>query len=161
MTVRPRAVFLVLIILLAGGSTIAHDEHAPFSMDDFRWQHRPLLILAPRLEDGDYVEQLELLGGEDDALIDRDMAVIHVGGDGGCVDFIGPRSDDRPRQRPLGRVDVQRLRSRYGVSADDFAVLLIGKDGGVKLRSAEPVPSRRIFDLIDSMPMRKREMRDQ
>jgi hypothetical protein len=35
---------------------------------------------------------------------------------------------------------------------------LIGKDGTVKLRSAEPVPVKDIFGLIDSMPMRRQEM---
>ena len=39
-------------------------------------------------------------------------------------------------------------------------ILLVGKDGGVKLRSEEPVSIQRIFDLIDSMPMRRREMRE-
>jgi hypothetical protein len=36
--------------------------------------------------------------------------------------------------------------------------LLIGKDGGVKLRSSEPVSVKDIFGLIDSMPMRRQEM---
>jgi hypothetical protein len=36
----------------------------------------------------------------------------------------------------------------------------IGKDGGVKLRSAEPVAAGDFFALIDTMPMRRREMRE-
>ena len=39
-------------------------------------------------------------------------------------------------------------------------VLLIGKDGGVKLRSTEPVSTDELFALIDSMPMRRREMEE-
>jgi len=39
-----------------------------------------------------------------------------------------------------------------------FQVLLIGKDGGVKLRSSEPVSMKDLFGLIDSMPMRQQEM---
>ena len=38
-------------------------------------------------------------------------------------------------------------------------VLLIGKDGGVKLRGDE-LDVQRIFDLIDTMPMRIREMKN-
>lgn len=40
-----------------------------------------------------------------------------------------------------------------------FQVLLIGKDGGVKMRSATPVAAEDILSLIDSMPMRQQEMR--
>lgn len=40
-----------------------------------------------------------------------------------------------------------------------FQVLLIGKDGGVKLRRATPVASSEITKLIDTMPMRQREMK--
>jgi hypothetical protein len=40
-----------------------------------------------------------------------------------------------------------------------FAAVLVGRDGGEKLRSAEPVPAEKLFDLIDAMPMRQREMR--
>ncbi len=40
-----------------------------------------------------------------------------------------------------------------------FQVLLIGKDGGIKMRSATPVAAEDILSLIDSMPMRQQEMR--
>ncbi len=33
------------------------------------------------------------------------------------------------------------------------------EDGGEKFRSAEPVPAEKLFDLIDAMPMRQREVR--
>ena len=36
--------------------------------------------------------------------------------------------------------------------------MLIGKDGGVKLRQEEPISVADLFALIDSMPMRKQEM---
>ncbi|MEE2861892.1 MAG: DUF4174 domain-containing protein [Pseudomonadota bacterium] len=38
-----------------------------------------------------------------------------------------------------------------------FQVLLVGKDGGVKLRRETPVDAADIIDLIDTMPMRQRE----
>ncbi len=57
--------------------------------------------------------------------------------------------------------DQARLRRRYGVAPDAFAVLLIGKDGSVKLRSAEPLTAKTLFDTIDTMPMRREEMRRQ
>jgi hypothetical protein len=39
-----------------------------------------------------------------------------------------------------------------------FRVRLVGKDGGVKLDSAEPVAAAEVFALIDAMPMRRAEV---
>lgn len=41
--------------------------------------------------------------------------------------------------------------------AQGVRVLLIGKDGGVKLRRDAPVDPDEIIGLIDAMPMRRRE----
>lgn len=38
-------------------------------------------------------------------------------------------------------------------------ILLIGKDGGIKLKRPFLVDPKKIFEIIDSMPMRKAEMR--
>ncbi len=43
------------------------------------------------------------------------------------------------------------------LKAAAFRVRLIGKDGGVKLDSAEPITTDALFALIDSMPMRRAE----
>jgi len=58
----------------------------------------------------------------------------------------------------LSEKAVEDIRGRLGVRSGPFQVYLIGKDGTVKLRSAEPVPVKDIFGLIDSMPMRRQEM---
>ncbi len=55
---------------------------------------------------------------------------------------------------------AQSLRERYSVEPGAFAVLLIGKDGGPKNRFDEPVTASEVFGLIDAMPMRIREMRE-
>jgi len=39
-------------------------------------------------------------------------------------------------------------------------VILIGKDGELKLRKELPVELSEIFSVIDAMPMRQREMRE-
>ena len=40
-----------------------------------------------------------------------------------------------------------------------FEAVLVGKDGGEKLRSPEPLTPERLFETIDAMPMRQQEMR--
>ena len=40
-----------------------------------------------------------------------------------------------------------------------FEIVLIGKDGGEKFSSPEPITPDRLFEIIDAMPMRRDEMR--
>jgi hypothetical protein len=58
----------------------------------------------------------------------------------------------------LSSQDAQQLRARYGLKADEFAVLLVGKDGGEKYRTQLPPDLSLIYALIDGMPMRIDEM---
>lgn len=44
--------------------------------------------------------------------------------------------------------------------SDPFTFVLIGRDGGEKLRSAEVVSAEKLFGLIDAMPMRKNEIKE-
>ena len=52
------------------------------------------------------------------------------------------------------------LRADYDVSGE-FTVILIGKDGTEKERFSEPVEPASLFNLIDQMPMRRREMKEE
>ena len=58
-----------------------------------------------------------------------------------------------------GSEDFDEMSQQFSVSSTGFQLLLLGKDGGVKLRSST-ASLEDIFSLIDTMPMRKREMRD-
>ena len=49
--------------------------------------------------------------------------------------------------------------SRFSLDGNFQGVLLIGKDGGIKLKKPFIVKPQTIFDLVDSMPMRRAEMR--
>ncbi|WP_084600040.1 DUF4174 domain-containing protein [Dyadobacter beijingensis] len=44
--------------------------------------------------------------------------------------------------------------------ANSFTFILVGRDGGEKLRSAEVVSAEKLFGLIDAMPMRKNELKE-
>lgn len=129
--------------------TEAYDK-IDLRMDDYAWSHRPLVVFAPADDAPELVEQRTRLRDEQAGLKDRDMVVIEViGRETGSVD-----------DKPLSDAAVARLVERYDPAADAFEVLLIGKDTGVKLRRAEPVATETLFELIDSMPMRQREMRE-
>ncbi len=51
------------------------------------------------------------------------------------------------------------LYGKYKVKNRDFRVMLIGLDGGEKLEQTEVLSIEKLFNTIDSMPMRQAEMR--
>lgn len=58
----------------------------------------------------------------------------------------------------LNQKELTSIRSRFQVPENQFTVLLLGEDGGIKLRSNAPVAVSRLNSLIDAMPDRKVEM---
>jgi hypothetical protein len=115
------------------GSGVFQDEPAD-GLERYRWSHRPVLLFAPSEQAPAYVEQRAALGEAVDELVERDIVVL--------IDT------DPSGQGPL--------RTSFG--AKGFEVLLIGKDGGVKLRQQAPVGTDVLFAVIDAMPMRRQEM---
>ena len=59
----------------------------------------------------------------------------------------------------LDRQTADSVRNQFDIAKSKFTLVLVGKDGGVKLRRDGHVKMADIFDLIDSMPMRQNEMR--
>ena len=48
--------------------------------------------------------------------------------------------------------------NRFHVASNQFAVNLIGKDGGEKLRKRIPIAAETLNATIDAMPMRQNEI---
>ena len=107
-------------------------------LNTLRWNSRVLLLFAPDARNPQLAQQKEMLDQQAAGVQERDLKVFEVTGDS--------PSD-------------QQVRDRFHVKADSFAVVLIGKDGSKKLKHSEPTDPHDVFKLIDSMPMRKDEMR--
>lgn len=69
-------------------------------------------------------------------------------------------SDRDLRVEYLTGAEGAGARQDYGVAEEESAALLVGRDGGVKLRSPEPITPDELFGRIDEMPMRQREVRE-
>jgi hypothetical protein len=118
----------------------------------FSWRDKRVLLVFADASDQRLDEQANLLLADRDALAERDMLVLAVTGDHVKTIF---------GEVPSG-IDAPSLRARYGVEAGaPFTVLLVGKDGGVKRRESRPAAPAELFGLIDTMPMRRQEMREQ
>ena len=125
---------------------MAETEGRP--LDYLRWQSRVIVVMAASGDDPALVAQDTRLRAAAADLAERDVVLITAAGDTVTVD--GETSDAPP---------AAHLRRAYATGTTGFHVVLIGKDGGVKLHATEPVAADAFFALIDSMPMRQREMR--
>jgi hypothetical protein len=115
------------------------------SLSQLTWKNRIALVFGAagevRLE-----RQLAEFTRSDAALADRDMVVVRVTEETAEAVF-----------GSIGNLDAAELRRQADIAPAEFQVVLIGKDGGAKLKSGEFVDSEALFGLIDRMPMRRAE----
>lgn len=105
------------------------------ALDSYLWLKRPLFVFADTPYDPRFIEQISLLQSLPEELIERDVTIF---------------TDTDPSESSELRND---LRPR------GFALILIGKDGSVKLRKPFPWNVRELSRAIDKMPLRQQELR--
>ncbi|WP_342148842.1 DUF4174 domain-containing protein [Methylorubrum sp. SB2] len=129
-----RAMVVAAALAMTGGAAMAEGN----PLERYVWQARVLVVSAPDAGDARLAAQRQALASARTGVSERDLVTVEaVGGD----------------------AEAMAIRKRLGLPADAFRAVLVGKDGGAKLTSAEPIPPQRLFSTIDAMPMRKDEMR--
>lgn len=137
------------VVLSSFGMESATPDSIKFSLDDYRWQNRVIILLSDHRRDPEYRRQLQQLDNNTNGLSERDLRILSVF-DEGISTLDG---------REITAGSAQKIQDRYGDERNSFMFLLIGKDGGVKIRADHAVSANHIFERIDSMPMRQREMK--
>lgn len=123
-------------------------EKQTTSLKDLQWQYRVLLVNAPKPEQGKIKQELEEARA---AIEDRHIAWML---------FTGQSMISHPEGLKPDTSLSQKVSKRFFTDEDKLKVVLIGKDGGVKARYDE-LDLDAVFALIDTMPMRRAEMRRQ
>jgi hypothetical protein len=120
-------------------------------------RNRVLLIFAPSALDHRFGQQLDNFDHHETDLRSRDLVLIPL------LEQPGPPNLSpvlRNMQPPLVQADEQiAFRRRFHIAPTDFVVILVGKDGGEKLRATAPISLARLNKTIDAMPGRQQEMR--
>ncbi len=111
-------------------------DSSEVDLDAFRWVARPIVVFADTPAEPSFRRQMALLAARSAPLIERDVVVI---------------VDTDP---DAGSALRRKLRPR------GFMMVLIGKDGDVKLRKPFPWDVREITRVIDKMPMRRQEIQE-
>ena len=132
---------LALSLVLGAASMVpAASEATLTGLASLRWQHRIIVV------DAQIPDAIERLREAQQAIDERDILWF--------VSHQGRLQSNYPG--PLGDALAAEVQRRY-FSRSSAAVFLIGKDGGLKA-SDQHLDLPRLFEQIDTMPMREREM---
>lgn len=139
------------VLLMAAAAALLWTQGVKaMDLDRYRWQHRLLLLFAPQEDTPAYAAAAADIDRRSEDILDRDLVVFHLLEDGAS----------RVDGRRLSDAEARQLRDRFEIAPGRFTAVLIGKDGGVKLVRRDSIDLQAVFDRIDAMPMRQREMRE-
>jgi hypothetical protein len=120
-------------------------------LSDFQWENRLLIIYTISNSPSTLENQLVQIKKATKDFAARDLKVIIL-----QIEKVKIWNSLASHQ-----LTYDQITEDLNISADQsYQNLLIGKDGGVKLRQASPISNQELFNTIDAMPMRQREMRD-
>lgn len=111
-------------------------DPASTNLDDYRWDNRLVLLFGDSPAQPAFLTAKARLAAVAEGLKERDIVVLTetVPDAGGVL--------------------------RTGLGIGGFGMVLVGKDGYVKINSDSFVAPGELFGTIDAMPMRQREMRE-
>jgi hypothetical protein len=130
-------------------ATSGRSQGIEFRLSDYQWQHRILLVFAPSTGSSNYRQQMQIWQTDQAGVEDRDLKLVAV---------LGTAESQVDRQS-ISAASADGLRRQFGVSVEEFVVILVGKDGTEKQRSQAPMDLAMLYRTIDAMPMRQQEMR--
>lgn len=138
-------IFLIHILLTTPFMALSQNLEIP---GPYQWKNRILLVFSPE-ENSGMKEQVAIFKEHQKGLEERDLVIF-------MVEEAAVKNPDGSR---YGKEAADKLRQKYQIPEDQFSVILIGKDGTEKLRQKEVLDTEKLYSIIDSMPMRRREMR--
>ena len=123
-------------------------DRLSFNLDDYQWKNRIVVVSTPTKTNPIYQTFMKDWADHLDGVRDRDLLLVHI----------GPDRSGTIEDRNLTPQSVTVLMDRLDIPADTLCIILVGKDGTVKSKTADTT-LKTIFTQIDAMPMRQAEMK--
>jgi hypothetical protein len=130
-----------LVTILIYSLLLFFQEPLETKLENRVGKSRVVIVYCPKVSDAEFNLQKKWLNEVGKGILERDLTIID------CV------------ESNLTAEDALHLKERFKYTPDHFCFWLIGKDGEIKLISNKPVKPEQLFGLIDSMPMRREEMK--
>ena len=122
------------------------------NLEKHTWINRILVVKTSDSASEIYQEQINEFRNATDELKDRKFVLYKISVDHfELIDFTNPELIDSGKTagKSIGKILNDK---------EDFEVLLIGLDGGIKLRQTEVLRKEELFNIVDAMPMRRNEL---
>lgn len=139
-----------LIAIFIMSSFVTSNEVLALDLSKYRWKNR---VIISFISESGYSEAHQLSKNRDLALNgwnDRDLVLIEL----------GPNNIVMINGLSHNNMNTENLKNYFSADKYDYLAILVGKDGNEKLRSQKAITNEAIFKLIDTMPMRKQEMKN-
>jgi hypothetical protein len=148
---RRQGVIIFELVLALLATLWVYDRQEAISMDlsRFEWKNRLLLIFAPDVKHPHFKRMHAEINAQSAGVKDRDLVVFEI----------FEKDPSQMDASPISVSDADELRKHFQVARNTYTIILVGKDGGIKLNRDDQLQLSEIFELIDSMPMRRNEMR--
>ena len=113
-----------------------------------QWKDRLLLVISKSEKDTLFQEQIKILEQKQNELQDRKLVVYQITAEAFKAGWF----------RSEGWIKSTDLCDSFNSEKAAFKIILIGLDGGIKLEQNELLSVETLFNTIDSMPMRRKEL---
>lgn len=131
------------------GTASGVQEPQDLDLADYLWKNRIVIAFTHSQSDRKYQSFRREWDGRREGTSDRDLLSVEVFEEG----------ESRLGHDTIAPVSADNLRSEFEVEPSTTTFVLIGKDGTEKLRKPA-FDIDEVFEVIDAMPMRKREMKE-
>lgn len=120
--------------------------HQSSPLNAYQWENRIIVVTSD--QQIEIEKQVKKFQDTNEAFQERDLILVTI-----------YQNKTSIGGKPVSKPTAKELRSYYDLPNNSFRILLIGKDGGIKASEDRVIEAKRFYDQIDSMPMRKAEMR--
>ncbi|MFP4289949.1 MAG: DUF4174 domain-containing protein [Bacteroidales bacterium] len=112
-----------------------------------KWENRLILLITNDENNTTFQSQISEFKKDRDGLEERKLIIYQVTPETYKTGLNG----GAPQKS-------SQLYNKYKKGSAVFEVILLGLDGGIKLRQNELLTKEKLYGIIDAMPMRRREM---
>ena len=137
---------LFLIILITTMAMTLNGQN----LKEHLWENRIVLIITSGSESETYTSQIEAFNINSQEFDARKLIIYKV----------LPNKYKVENSEDNSWVSDSRLYTLYNSNDKDFKIILIGLDGNIKIEQSELLTTKDLFATIDSMPMRRSELRN-
>ena len=138
--------YLIAVLLF---SVLLMNNSSAQSLKKHQWKNRLILILVKQPANDVLKKQVKSFRAAKAGMNERKLMVYQITPEKYGVGF----------KESINWQRSDELFKTYKREKSDFEIILIGLDGGIKLRQNEFLSTDDLFALIDGMPMRRAELK--